>query len=88
LSYWAVIYSPATVLWYFGGLSLLEQLGVDDAMRGRDEQVVRPALEHVADIDHEGPLDRRRVDPLAGAIAHLQTADIILPEHGDAAPSS
>ena len=52
------------------GIALLGDLA--DAVGGRAEHPVGPDLQHVADIDHEGARDRRGVDPVARAVAHLQ----------------
>src|SRR5581483_1035689 len=42
-------------------------------VRGGNELAVRPNLHHVADVDYERPRDRRRVDPSAGAVEHLES---------------
>jgi hypothetical protein len=39
----------------------------------------------VADVHHKAAGNRRRVDPLAVAVAHLQAAGVVLIEQGDAA---
>src|SRR5690348_10740342 len=58
---------------------------IDHPMKGRAEDPVGPALHHVADIDDEAAGDIRRVDPLPGAVTHLEPADRILGQDGEAA---
>ena len=57
----------------------------DHPMRCGLVPVVAPARHHVADIDHEGPLYWRRIEPFAAHILHLQAASLVLIEQGDAA---
>ena len=57
----------------------------DHPVRGRAVTVVAPARHHVADVDHEGAVDGRRVDPFALAVLHLQATGGVLVEQGHAA---
>ncbi len=52
-------------------------------MRRRDEAVIGPARQHVADIEDEAAGEGRRVDPVAASRPHLQAALKILRENGD-----
>ena len=46
-------------------------------MRRRNIDVVCPAHQAIADVDDEGAGDDRRFDPLSGARADLEAADIV-----------
>src|SRR3546814_11613622 len=47
--------------------------------------IITPARHHVADVDHGGAFDGRRVDPFTLDVLHLQAAGLVLIEQGDAA---
>ena len=53
---------------------------VVDSVDGGFESVVGESHEVVADVDHDGVLDGRRLDPLSVFGQYLQAADHVLPE--------
>ena len=61
---------------------------VDDPVQGRREQVVGPAGQHVADVDHEGARHRVGVHPAAGGVAPPGAAPVVLGEQSQAAVGS
>ena len=52
------------------GVALLLHLA--DTVRGRDEGAIGPKFEHIANIDHEGTRNRRRVDPNAVTVQDFE----------------
>src|SRR5262249_26628832 len=60
-------------------------VAVDHAVLGRREAAVGPALQQVGDVDHEGAVDWRHADPFAALVAHLEAAERVLPQDGEAA---
>ena len=50
----------------------------DDAMFGRLDAPIAPALQYLAKIDRQGALDWRHIEPLAIQMMGLQAADIVL----------
>src|SRR5436305_1000797 len=56
---------------------------IDDAMQGRGEDAVGPDFEHLADIDHEGALDRRHRHPFSVAVLDLEPAIAVLHQDGE-----
>ncbi len=50
----------------------------DDAMFGRLDAPIAPALQYLAKIDRQGALDRRHIEPLSIQMMGLQAADFIL----------
>ena len=53
-------------------------------MHGRLEPVIAQSHQVITDIHNDGISDRRRLDPLALLIQHLQPTHHVLPEQGEA----
>ena len=56
-----------------------------DPMRRGEVIASRAQLYHLAEVDNDGVWLGRRVDPLAGAVFYLQTADVVLEEETEVA---
>ena len=53
-----------------GSVAVCIRGAVDDAVRGRQEAFISPALHHFAGVDDEAAVDQGRFNPLAGLGQH------------------